>query len=230
LTTSVTALGRILIVDDEEPVRDILDEYFAGQGYVVQTAASGVEALAIAGRERPDLVLLDVSMPKMDGVEVLRRLRALHDDLAVIMVTANEDLGVARETLKIGALDYVAKPFDFRYLDRAVTAGLLQAGRGRAQAPPAAADTTWTGLALAVFRAARTMPAGGRTSTGERLEKAVLDAVREAAAGRAVATARCLDELELLLTIAEDLGDLSPAARSAIDESLKTMRLALTGP
>jgi DNA-binding response OmpR family regulator len=126
LTTSVTALGRILIVDDEEPVRDILSEYFAGQGYAVQTAASGVEALAVAGRERPDLVLLDVRMPKMDGVEVLRRLRAIHDDLVVIMVTANEDLGVARETLKIGALDYVAKPFDFQYLDRAVTAGLLR--------------------------------------------------------------------------------------------------------
>jgi DNA-binding response OmpR family regulator len=223
------ALGRILIVDDEEPVLDILSEYFAGQGYTVQTAASGVEALAVAGRERPDLVLLDVSMPKMDGVEVLRRLRAIHDDLVVIMVTANEDLGVARETLKSGALDYVAKPFDFQYLDRAVIAGLLQAGPGHAEAPPAAADT-WRRLAVAVFRAARTMPAGGRTSTGERLEKAVLDAVREAAAGRVVATARCLDELELLLTIAEDLGDLSSAARSAVDESLKTVRSALPGP
>jgi len=225
----VTALGRILIVDDEEPVLDVLSEYFAGQGYAVQTAASGAAALAAVGRERPDLVLLDVRMPDMDGVEVLRRLRAVDGDLAVIMVTANEDLGLARETLKIGAFDYVAKPFDFRYLDRAVAAGLINAGPASAKAPAAAADQTWTALALAVFRAARTMPPGGRTSTGARLEATVLEAVREAAAGRTASTARSLDELELLLAIAGDLGDLSPAARSAVDTALKAARAVLPG-
>jgi len=224
----VTALGRILIVDDEEPVLDVLSEYFAGQGYAVQTAASGLEALAAVGRELPDLVLLDVRMPDMDGVEVLRRLRAVDGDLAVIMVTANEDLGLARETLEIGAFDYVAKPFDFQYLDRAVAAGLINAGPAGSNVLPAA-DPTWTALALAVFRAARTMPPGGRTSTGERLEATVLEAVRDAAAGRAAATARCLDELELLLTIAGDLGDLSPAARSAVDAALKAARSVLPG-
>ncbi|MGH7543611.1 MAG: response regulator, partial [Gemmatimonadota bacterium] len=135
----MTALGRILIVDDEEPVLDILSEYFAGQGYAVRTAASGAEAIAAVGRERPDLVLLDVRMPDMDGVEVLRRLRAADGDLAVIMVTANEDLGLARETLKIGAFDYVAKPFDFRYLDRTVAAGLINAGPARRNIPAPAA-------------------------------------------------------------------------------------------
>jgi DNA-binding response OmpR family regulator len=225
----MTALGRILIVDDEQPVLDILSEYFAGQGYAVQTASSGVEALAAVARERPDLVLLDVNMPKMNGVEVLRRLRTIDGDLAVIMVTANEDVGVAQETLKAGALDYVAKPFDFRYLDRAVTAGLLQAVPTRSQAPVVSANQAWRTLALAVFRAARTMPSGGRASTGERLETAVLAAVREAAAGREAAAVLCLDEIDLLLTVAADLGDVSPAARSAVDGLLKAVRSTLPG-
>ncbi|MGH7314196.1 MAG: hypothetical protein ACREJV_13555, partial [Candidatus Rokuibacteriota bacterium] len=128
-------------------------------------------------------------------------------------------------TLKIGAFDYVAKPFDFRYLDRTVAAGLINAGPARRNIPAPAAQT-WTVLALAVFRAARTMPPGGRTSTGERLEAAALEAVREAAAGRASAT-RCLDDLELLLTIAGDLGDLSLAARGAVDAALKAARAEL---
>ncbi|HSF05028.1 MAG TPA: response regulator [Methylomirabilota bacterium] len=173
--------GRILIVDDEAPVLDVLSEYFAGQGYAVQTAASGAAALAAVGRERPDLVLLDVRMPDMDGVEVLRRLRAVNGDLAIIMVTANEDLGLARETLKLGAFDYVAKPFDFRYLDRAVAAGLINVGSATATAPAPSVNQAWTALALAVFRAARTMPPGGRTSTGARLEATVLDTALKAA-------------------------------------------------
>jgi DNA-binding response OmpR family regulator len=226
----MTALGRILIVDDEQPVLDILSEYFAGQGYAVQTASSGVEALAAVKRERPDLVLLDVNMPKMSGVEVLRRLRAIDGHLAVIMVTANEDVGVAQETLKAGALDYVAKPFDFRYLDRAVTAGLLQAAPMRSQAPVGSANQAWRTLTLAVFRAARTMPSGGRASTGERLETAVLAAVREVAAGQEAAAVLYLDEIDLLLTVAADLGDLSPAARSAVDELLKAVRSTLPEP
>src|SRR5207253_181530 len=75
---------------------------------------------------RPDLVLLDIRMPGIDGVEVLRRIRKLDGTLSVIMVTANEDVTLARETLKLGAFDYVAKPFDYEYLDRTVSAGLVQ--------------------------------------------------------------------------------------------------------
>ena len=122
------ALGRILVVDDEEPVREVLTEYFGAQGYAVEAVASGADALAAVKRGRPDLVLLDVRMPGIDGVETLRRLRGLDGGVAVIMVTANEDVGLARETLKIGAFDYVAKPFDFSYLDRAVAAALVRAG------------------------------------------------------------------------------------------------------
>jgi two-component system response regulator (stage 0 sporulation protein F) len=127
-------LGRILIVDDDPPVREVLAEFFTSRGYAVEPVADGLTALAAVERARPDLVLLDVRMPGLDGVEVLRRIRALDAAVPVIMVTANEDAGLARETLKIGAFDYIEKPFDFTYLDRAVAASLLQASQGAAPA------------------------------------------------------------------------------------------------
>ncbi len=218
------SLGRILIVDDEQPVLEVLSEYFAGQGYEVKTAPSGAAALAAVQRARPDLVLLDVRMPGMDGMEVLRRLRAADGNLAVVMVTANEDVALARETLKIGAFDYVAKPFDFQYLDRVVAAGLLHGG-----APMMAAsdtDDVWRRLVLAVFRAVRSMSPAARPSTGDRLEAAAVQAAREAGAGRAAA-ARWLGEIELLLGIATELGDLSAQARTTVDAALDAAGKAL---
>lgn len=220
------SLGRILIVDDEKAVLDVLGEYFATQGYAVETASSGEQALEAAMRERPDLVLLDVRMPGIDGMEVLRRLRDHDESLAVIMVTANEDVGLARETLKLGAFDYVAKPFDFRYLDRAVAAGLVQGG-ARPSAPAATdGDDPWKRLALAVFRAARGMSATGRASTGERLESAVLDAMREVGAGRPHAASHRLADVERLLGIATELGDLPAASRTAIETAIAAARKA----
>jgi two-component system response regulator (stage 0 sporulation protein F) len=220
------SLGRILIVDDEQPVLDVLSEYFQSQGYTTATAQGGAEALAVIERQRPDLVLLDVRMPGMDGLEVLRRVRQSDQGLAVIMVTANEDLALARETLKIGAFDYVAKPFDFQYLDRVVAAALVHAGTA---APPAPADASpaCQALAVAVFRAVRAMTAAARAGTGQRLETAALAAAREAAAGRGTAAAQWVAEIGLLLDIAKDLGDLAPAARSAIEKALDTARAAL---
>ena len=121
----MASLGRILVVDDEAPVRDVLIEYFSSEGYVVEAASSGRDALAAVRRQRPNLVLLDLRMDGMDGLETLAALKQIDAGLPVIMVTANEDAAVARETLRLGAFDYVAKPFDFTYLERAVTAGIL---------------------------------------------------------------------------------------------------------
>ncbi len=135
MSSDANGLGRILVVDDEEPVRDVLCEYFESQGFGVEGAPDGEAALAALGRLRPDLVLLDVRMPGIDGVEVLRRIRRADPDVPVIMVTANEDVALAKEMLKLGAFDYVAKPFDFSYLDRAVTAGLRRAVAASARRP-----------------------------------------------------------------------------------------------
>jgi len=218
-------LGRILIVDDEHSVREVLSEYFSEQGYSVATAGDGEEALALVRQDTPDLVLLDVRMPGIDGVETLRRMRGIAPDVSVIMVTANEDVGLARETLKLGALDYVAKPFDFVYLERAIMAGLVQSGGGAASAQ--SSGDPWRDLALAVFEAARGMAPVPRASTGAPLEAAALAAAREAAAGRAEPASAALDEIELLLHLAAELRDLTRAQLPAVQATLERARQAL---
>ena len=114
-------LGKVLVVDDEPEVRQVLIEFLSSRGYDVIPAARGRDAVAIVEKDKPDLVLLDVSMPEMDGVETLRRINAIAPDLAVIMVTANADIGVTSKLLALGAVDYVPKPFDLDYLDQAVS-------------------------------------------------------------------------------------------------------------
>ena len=115
------ARRRVLIVDDEPLVLEILSEHFEID-YDVEIALNGVDALNAVRRQRPDVVLLDVKMPGMSGVEVLKAIKQLDDSIAVIMVTANEQVELAAEALKSGAFGYVPKPFDFRFLDHTLTA------------------------------------------------------------------------------------------------------------
>jgi len=223
-------LGRILVVDDEAPVREVLTEYFATEGYAVEAASSGVEALTAVRDGLTDLVLLDVRMPGLDGVQVLRRIRELDGNMPVIMVTANEDAGLAKETLKLGAFDYVAKPFDFDYLDRAVAAGLARAAE-RSPLSRALEDDPWKHLARLVFGAARGMQPLARSATGERLEAAALAAARNAGAGRMSAADEYLAEMQLLLDIAAEFGDLPAEDRALVESALEAARrsLALAG-
>ena len=119
------SVGRVLIVDDEPEVRQVLREFLSGQGYEVALATNGSEALAALEVDSAGaLVLLDVSMPGMDGVEALRRIVADHPAVPVIMVTANADIGVTSKLLAMGAVDYIPKPFDLDYLDQAVSVQL----------------------------------------------------------------------------------------------------------
>jgi DNA-binding response OmpR family regulator len=218
-------LGRILIVDDEPSVREVLSEYFVDQGYDVATASGGAEALTMVEQRPPDLVLLDVRMTGIDGVETLRRIRAIAPKLSVIMVTANEDVGLARETLELGALDYVAKPFDFAYLERAILAGLAR--RDTSVAPTPAGRDAWRELSRAVFQAVRGMASDARASTGTRLEEAALAAAREAAAGRRETAAAALGEIDLVLGLAAELRDLPAAALPAVRTALAQARQSL---
>jgi len=102
----------ILIVDDEEPIRDIISRKLELDGYNCEVAADGQEALCKASIKAFALVLLDVSMPGLSGIEVLRRLTADHPDICVIMITGTADTKTHIEALKLGAYDYIAKPFD----------------------------------------------------------------------------------------------------------------------
>jgi CheY-like chemotaxis protein len=113
--------GKVLVVDDEPEVRQVLLEFLSSRGYDVTAASGGAEAVAFVEIDKPDLVLLDVAMPDMDGVETLKRIVAIDPTLAVIMVTANADIGITSKLLALGAVDYVPKPFDLDYLDQAVS-------------------------------------------------------------------------------------------------------------
>ena len=111
-----SARRRLLIVDDEPLILEVLSEHFKGD-YDVETALNGADALGAVLRLRPDVVMLDINMPRMNGVEVLKDIKQIDESIAVIMVTANEQVQLAADALKSGAFGYVPKPFDFRYLD-----------------------------------------------------------------------------------------------------------------
>ena len=121
------SLGRLLIVDDDQGVVAMMVDSFADQGVEVTVAYDGEQAIRSAEHAPPDVVLLDITMPGKDGVEVLRELRARWPTLRVIMVSGNGDEDLARATLKLGAFDYVAKPFAWSRLQESVFAALAQA-------------------------------------------------------------------------------------------------------
>ena len=103
---------KVLVVDDEESVRNLLQKILEEAGYQVTTAANGKEALYKVSLGEADVVLLDIKMPEMAGVEVLSRLTADSPDTCVIMVTALVETETAVNAMKMGAYDYITKPFD----------------------------------------------------------------------------------------------------------------------
>jgi two-component system nitrogen regulation response regulator NtrX len=103
--------SRILVVDDEAAIRDSLKMTLEYEGYEFLSAATGQEGLALIERESPDLVLLDVKMPGMDGLEVLDRIRAINDALPVVVVSGHGTISTAVEATKKGAFDFIEKPF-----------------------------------------------------------------------------------------------------------------------
>ncbi len=105
-------MSKILVVDDEKGVRYSFKKVLNRRGYDVVTANNGIEGVEQAGKENPDLVIMDVSMPKMDGLETLQRLKSLYPNLTVIMMTAHSTSDKAISAMKYGAYDYLTKPFD----------------------------------------------------------------------------------------------------------------------
>ena len=103
---------RILVVDDELILRDSLKEWLQDEGFTVDTAASGPEALDLLSKQAYQLMLTDIKMPGMDGVELLQKAKEDFPDLCVVMMTAYATVETAVEAMKIGALDYFLKPFD----------------------------------------------------------------------------------------------------------------------
>jgi DNA-binding NtrC family response regulator len=103
---------KILVVDDEHLIRWSLEQNLKKQGYDVLTAGSGEDALRIVREEQPDLVLLDIQLPGISGLEVLEKVKEFDEDIVVIMVTAHGGLDTAVTAMRIGAYDYLNKPFN----------------------------------------------------------------------------------------------------------------------
>jgi DNA-binding response OmpR family regulator len=128
VTVSGHARGSILVVDDEPTIAEVVSRYLVRAGYEVRSVSDGVAALEAVDERRPDLVVLDLMLPGIDGLEVCRRIRAKGDDVPVIMLTA---LGSETDRvvgLERGADDYVTKPFSPRELVLRVESVLRRVG------------------------------------------------------------------------------------------------------
>jgi two-component system response regulator MprA len=162
---------HILVVDDEPAVREALETSLRFEGYRVTLAGEGVAALSAIAGDAPDLVLLDVLMPRMDGLTACRRLRARGDTLPVLMLTARDAVGDRVTGLDAGADDYLVKPFDLDELLARVRALL----RRSAMTGTGGADDALTFADLRMDNAAREVTRGGRPIELTRTEYTLLE-------------------------------------------------------
>ena len=146
---------RVLVVDDDQTVSDVVRRYLERDGFTVGLASDGPSALHAFGQEKPDLVVLDLMLPGIDGLEVCRRMRAVEPDLPVVMLTALGEESDRVLGLEVGADDYVTKPFSPRELVLRIRSVLR-----RAAPPPAAPAETLADGDLSVDVARRIVRLG----------------------------------------------------------------------
>ena len=133
-------MTRILVVDDETAIREVLIEFLSSHGYAAQGAENGREALQLARTFNPQVVLLDIAMPGMNGIETLKRMRQEAPQAAVIMISGHADHDQALLALDLGAYDFIQKPLDFRYLERTLLAKIVTLDPDREDHPSEEAD------------------------------------------------------------------------------------------
>ena len=107
---------RILVIDDEKEVCKLLEDFLTKEGFHVTTAFSAREGLEKLRQEKIEVILLDIRMPEMNGIEAIKRIREINKTVGIIMTTAVMDQKVAEEAMKLGASEYIVKPFDLNYL------------------------------------------------------------------------------------------------------------------
>jgi two-component system response regulator MprA len=120
--------GRILVIEDEANIADFIRRGLVLQGFDVKVAKSGLEGLELAGSHNPDLVVLDLMLPDVDGIDICRELRIFDKSLAIIILTARTQLGERVRGLEAGADDYLSKPFAFEELLARIRAVLRRRG------------------------------------------------------------------------------------------------------
>ncbi len=126
---------HILVVDDDQAVRDSLARSLHYSGYEVTTATDGVDALAKLSSIRPDAVIMDVMMPRLDGLEATRSLRSIGNDVPILVLTARDAVGDRVDGLDAGADDYMAKPFSFDELQARLRALTRRTRPGNPETP-----------------------------------------------------------------------------------------------
>lgn len=115
---------KILVIDDDKDVGYIFKKALAMEGYSVLTALDGVSGLRIVKEKKPDIVLLDLKMSKMNGIEVLRRIKKIDENIVVIIITGYGTMDTARTAMKFGAFDYITKPIDLEHVNAVIKDGL----------------------------------------------------------------------------------------------------------
>ena len=113
-------LCKILTVDDQMGIDSFFYEFFSVRNYEVFNAQSGKEAIEIVKKHKPRIVLLDINMRGMDGIETLKNIKAIDKDIVVIMVTGEKDDDIINKAFDAGADDYITKPLSLEYLDKVV--------------------------------------------------------------------------------------------------------------
>ena len=187
---------RVLVADDEAQIRVVLRAYLEREGYEVEEAATGKDALALATSFRPDLVLLDIGLPDMDGLEVLRQIR-ITSEVYVVMVTARAEEVDLLVGLSVGADDYVAKPFSPREVVARVKT-VLRRGRNVPEvvtaATPAPVASAWQFVGLAIDPDRREVRAGDELVELSALEFDLLAALASSP-GRVFSRAQLLERV-----------------------------------
>ena len=111
-------MSKVLVVDDETPVLELERQGFAEHRWDVLVATSGEEALSLVGEHRPDLMILDLSLPGIQGLDILTAVRVSEDPIDVVVVTGNEDRAMMQAAIKLGVLKYLIKPYVLDELEK----------------------------------------------------------------------------------------------------------------
>ncbi|MDQ0985346.1 response regulator transcription factor [Streptomyces sp. V2I9] len=167
---------RVLIVDDEPAVREALRRSLAFEGYGTQVAVDGYDALAMAETYAPDLIVLDIQMPRMDGLTAARRIRATGSTTPILMLTARDTVGDRVTGLDAGADDYLVKPFELDELFARIRALLRRSSYAASAAGADAPDDDVLSFAdLRMDLATREVTRGGRRVELTRTEFTLLE-------------------------------------------------------
>jgi len=139
--TAPTPVTSLLIIEDDDNISTAIEEYFSRAGFAVNAAPDGIAGIEAAVKNRPDVVVLDLMLPKMDGLAVCKELRQKHPQMPILMLTAKDDVVDRVLGLEMGADDYITKPFSLRELEARIksvlrrTRAAAASGDGKDEAP-----------------------------------------------------------------------------------------------